>query len=262
MSIKQTHENVVGGQFGSRADAYLKSSVHASGEDLQALVSVASRRPGGRILDLGCGGGHVTFNVAPHASSVTAYDLSSEMLDVVAKAAKERGLSNVETARGVAEVLPFGDASFDVVMSRYSAHHWHDLDAAMREAFRVLKPGGALAISDSISPGRPLLDTFYQTIEMLRDCSHVRNYSRVEWQSSMARAGFVAGEARQFRLRLDFASWVERMRTPPVQVEAIRALQKTVSEMATGYFETEEDGSFTFDVCFFEAKKSTAAAKA
>lgn len=255
MSEKQTHENVVDGQFGSRADAYLKSTVHAAGEDLQALVAVAAERPGRRILDLGCGGGHVTFNVASHACSVTAYDLSQDMLDVVAKAAQERGLSNVETARGVAEVLPFEDASFDVVMSRYSAHHWHDLDAAMREAFRVLKPGGTLAVSDSISPGRPLIDTFYQTIEMLRDCSHVRNRSRVEWQSSIARAGFVPGEARQFRLRLDFASWVERMRTPEVQVKAIRALQTAVSEMATGYFEVEEDGSFTFDVGFFEARK-------
>lgn len=255
MSEKQTHETVVGGQFGSRADAYLKSAVHSAGEDLQALVAVAAERARGKILDLGCGGGHVTFNVAPHASSVTAYDLSQEMLDVVAGAARDRGLANVKTSRGVAESLPFEDASFDLVMSRYSAHHWHDVDAAMREAFRVLKPGGTLAITDSISPGRPLLDTFYQTIEMLRDCSHVRNYSRVEWQSSIARAGFVSGEARQFRLRLDFASWVERMRTPQVQVEAIRALQRTVSETATAYFETEGDGSFTFDVGFFRAAR-------
>lgn len=255
MSSDRSHEGVVGGQFGSRADAYLKSSVHASGEDLKALVALVEARPGGSVLDLGCGGGHVTFNAAPHASAVTAYDLSSEMLGVVAKAAEARGLANVVTRQGFAERLPFEDASFDVVLSRFSSHHWQDLEMAMREAARVLKPGGIFAVADSISPGRPLLDTFYQTIEMLRDCSHVRNYSRAEWETVMARAGLVTQATRQFRLRLDFTSWVERMRTPQIQVEAIRALQKTVSEVATGYFETEPDGSFTFDIGFFQASK-------
>ena len=90
---------------------------------------------------------------------------------------------------------------------------------------------------------------------MLRDCSHVRNYTRAEWETAMARAGLISLSERRFRLRLEFSSWVERMRTPQLQVDAIRALQKTVSKTATAYFETETDGSFTFDIGFFHAKK-------
>ncbi len=255
MSGKDSHESVVGGQFGSRADAYLKSSVHATGEDLRALVALVEQNPGGRVLDLGCGGGHVAFNAAPHAAEVTAYDLSREMLGVVAKEAEARGLSNLRTCQGVAEKLPFEDASFDMVLSRFSAHHWQDLELALRETARVLRPGGVAAFVDSISPGRPLLDTYYQTVEMLRDCSHVRNYTRAEWETSLARASLISREQKRFRLRLEFAPWVERMRTPQVQVDAIRALQTSVSRTASGYFETEPDGSFTFDIGFFHATR-------
>src|SRR5262245_21734872 len=126
MSDAKSHEILVGGQFGSRADAYLKSAVHSTGADLDALVSMIGERQDARALDLGCGGGHVTFNVAPHVREVVAYDLSPQMLEVVARAARERGFDNVTTEQGVAEKLPFGDATFDIALSRFSAHHWRD----------------------------------------------------------------------------------------------------------------------------------------
>src|SRR6185437_12969138 len=135
----------------------------------------------GRALDLGCGGGHVSFAVAPHVCEVVAYDLSAEMLAVVATAAHERGLRNLATQQGVAERLPFADASFDYVFSRWSAHHWRDLEAGLREAARVLKPGGTAVFIDTATPAQALLDTFLQAIELLRDPSHVRDYSQVEW---------------------------------------------------------------------------------
>jgi len=249
------HEALVGGQFGSRAEAYLKSAVHAQSQDLDALAGLIRERKDARVLDLGCGGGHVTFNVAPLVKEIVAYDLSPEMLDVVARAAQERGLGNVTTREGTVENLPFGDGSFDVVLSRFSAHHWHDLDAALREAARVLKPGGMLAIVDTISSGVPLVDTFFQALELLRDCSHVRNYSRAEWQAAIVRAGFQPGTVSAFRLRLDFKTWVERMNTPQLHVDAIRSLQNAVSGQVTRYFETEPDGSHTIDVGLFEAAK-------
>ncbi|MDN8820283.1 class I SAM-dependent methyltransferase, partial [Staphylococcus aureus] len=93
----------------------------------------------------------------------------------VANAAADRALTNIMTERGAAESLPFADASFDYVFSRYSAHHWSDLGLALREVRRVLKPGGVAAFIDVMSPGSPLLDTYLQAVEVLRDTSHVRN---------------------------------------------------------------------------------------
>jgi SAM-dependent methyltransferase len=252
----KSHEALVGGQFGASAEAYLTSAVHAQGADLEAIVGLATGRPDARVLDLGCGGGHVSFHVAPHVREVVAYDLSKEMLEVVARSAAERKLSNITTREGVVEKVPFEAESFDMVLSRFSAHHWHGFDAGLREAARVLKPGGVAGFVDAVAAPSPLLDTYFQTIEMLRDHSHVRDYSRAEWEAALARAGLLPVSATRFRIRLDFASWIGRMKTPKVFVDAIRALQKSVSESVTRYFETGSDGSFSIDVCLFEAVKA------
>ena len=252
---RQPHEALVDAQFGSRAGAYLTSAVHAQGADLEALAAVAHSRPEAHLLDLGCGAGHVSFAVAPHVHSVVAYDLSPEMLDVVARAATARGFGNLATKQGVAERLPFADGAFDCVLSRYSAHHWRDFDAGLREAARVLRPGGVVGIVDSVSVGSALLDTWLQAVELLRDPSHVRSRSRPEWEAAIVRAGLVPGIVRPFRVRLEFAVWIERMRTPPVRADAIRALQALASDSVTRHFAIEADGSFCIDVALFEAAK-------
>jgi SAM-dependent methyltransferase len=248
-------EALVNTQFGAQAGAYLTSPVHAQGPDLDALAALVAGKNEARVLDLGCGGGHVSFAVAKEVREVVAYDLSAEMLAVVAQAARERGFGNLSTQQGVAEELPFAAASFDYVFSRYSAHHWRDLDLGVREASRVLKPGGTAAFVDTVAPARPLLDTFLQTVELLRDPSHVRDYSRAEWLAMIGRAGLNPHQASEHRVRLDMRSWLERMRTPPVQAEAIRALEAVMSESVTQHFAVEADGSFTIDVLTVFATK-------
>ncbi len=251
----RSQEALAAAQFGAQASAYLGSAVHAQGPDLAALAALAHGRRAARVLDLGCGGGHVGYAVAPQVAEVVAYDLSAEMLDVVAGAARERGLANLRTVQGPAERLPFADAGFDLVLTRFSAHHWRDFDAGLREAARVLRPGGQAGFVDTVSPGPAALDTFLQTIELLRDTSHVRNRSRAEWEAALAASGLVAEAVTPFRLRLDFASWVARMRTPPALVAAIRAVQAAVADPVRRHFAVEADGSFVLDVALFTATR-------
>jgi ubiquinone/menaquinone biosynthesis C-methylase UbiE len=247
------HNTLVVTQFGNRADAYVTSSVHAQGEDLADIVALVAGHPGARVLDLGCGGGHVSFAVAPHVAEVVAYDLSAEMLAAVSAEAASRGLANVTAQRGPAEALPFADASFDFAITRFSAHHWYDMEAGLAQARRVLKPGGTAAFVDVVAPADAALDTFLQTVELLRDPSHVRDYTVEQWRHALDRAGFVVGRTTRRRLPLEYASWIARMQTPQVLSSAIRALHAIASAQVASYFELAPDGSFVIDTVAIEA---------
>ncbi len=238
----------VAAQFGPQAQAYLHSDVHTQGAEFAELRAGLQGHCNGRLLDLGCGAGHVSFQLAPLMAEVVAYDLSADMLEVVAATAAERGLTQVRTVQGAAERLPFETGSIDAVVSRYSAHHWSDLGQALREVRRVLRPGGIAAFVDVVAPGLPLLDTHLQAIELLRDTSHVRDYSVAQWLQTLGDAGLQVQRHHCQRLQLDYLSWVDRMRTPEVLRAAIRALQGAAVDEVREYFQIAADGSFSTDV--------------
>ncbi|MEO8884073.1 MAG: class I SAM-dependent methyltransferase [Devosia sp.] len=251
-AASRTQEALNTKQFGSTAAEYVASPVHSQGDDLRQIADIARRFEGGSVIDLGCGGGHVSYALAPLVGSVTAYDLSADMLTAVKAEAAKRGLSNLVTRQGPAEALPFPDASFDAVFCRYTAHHWPDVRKGLREARRVLKPGGVAVFADIVAPEQPVLDTFLQTFEMLRDPSHVRDYSMTEWVEIATQAGFAVRGVTRRRLPLDFASWIARQRTPEVQVAAIKALFDAMSEDVRRHFNIQPNYDFTIDPVVIE----------
>ncbi len=251
-----SHNAVVLDQYNTRASAYVNSAVHAAGEDLDLIAQIVANQRGAVALDVGCGGGHLTYRLAPLVSEVVACDLTESMLAAVVEQASLRGLPNIDTREAAAESLPFQTATFDVVATRFSAHHWHAFAEGIAEMARVLKPGGLALMSDVVSPGVSLLDTWLQTLELLRDPSHVRDASTAEWDAALAAAGLAIERIEHLRLRLDFATWVARMDTPEPQVTAIRMLQARAASAVKDYFEMEEDSSFTVDTALFVARKT------
>ena len=250
--MSRAHETVVDEQFGPRAKAYVESAVHSAGQDLDALEMLVRQAAPAHALDLGCGGGHVAYRLAKHARRVTATDLSAEMLAAVRATAAEKGLANLDTEEAPAEKLPFADGTFDFLGCRYSAHHWRDFVAGVREARRVLKQGAPAVFIDAYAPGDALYDTHVQAVELLRDTSHVRDYSAPEWIAALTEAGFAVRATRSWRLRMDFPSWIARMRTPDTNRDAIRALQAAASDAVRSHFAIEPDGSFMLDTLTLE----------
>lgn len=211
-------------QFGNVAVNYATSTVHASGEDLNRMVQIADLTGAEQVLDAGCGAGHTALAFAPHVAHVVAYDLTASMLEQVERLAAERYITNLSTRQGDVEVLPFDDASFDIVVSRYSAHHWPHPARALAEFKRVLKPNGQFILSDIVAAEDPTLDTFLQTVELLRDPSHVRDHSISQWTAMLHNAGFTTEVPFTWQLPLDFDSWVVRMATPAANVAILRTL--------------------------------------
>ena len=261
----RTHDQAVHDQFDPQAQAYLQSGVHARGPDLQfaqelvagavaSLPGVAAR--GDRqALDVGCGAGHLSFALAPTFGKVVALDPSEGMLAAVEHAARTRGLLQIETRQSAAESIAFADSAFSLAATRYSAHHWCDLGAGLREMRRVLAPGGALLVIDVLGADDPLVDTHLQTLELLRDPSHVRNRAAGEWLALIEALGFTGMRRAQWSLRLEFSSWVGRMRTPPARVAVIRELQQSAAREVQEGLAFEADGSFTVRTGLFWARK-------
>lgn len=246
-------EPYVAKHYAFRAQDYVSSTVHSQGCDLDRLESLVAGKKMRRVLDIGCGGGHVTYRLASHVGEVVACDVTGSMLDAVAQEAARRGLSNVTTVQTPAEKLPFEHGSFDAVFCRFTTHHWSDALAGLQEARRVLAPSGIALFIDVTAPPSGLLDSWLQSMELLRDISHVRDYTVAEWTTMVGQAGFVLQSVGTHRLRMDFESWVARTKTPPERVAAIRSLQQAAPDDVTRHFGIETDGSFMIDVSSFQA---------
>lgn len=239
-------------RFGSTAEAYANSTYHASGPDLAGLVREAAFTGTECVLDLGCGPGHTALACAPHAREVVGVDVTAEMVAKATQLAAARGLANARFEVADVMSLPFDDASFDVVTSRVSAHHYSDPARALSEAARVLKPGGLFLLADTVSPEEPMQDTFVNTIEYLRDSSHVRDWRGSEWMRMLAGAGFEAQMLERFGIVLDGGDWVKRMRTPEDRVAMLRTLLRDAAPGIRAAFEVrDEPWGWTVPVALF-----------
>jgi ubiquinone/menaquinone biosynthesis C-methylase UbiE len=211
-------------QFGAAAARYAASRYHQTSADLEAMLAAAASKPNLRVLDVGTGTGHTALAFAERALEVVGIDLTPAMLEQARSLAAERGAANVRFELGDAMALPFEDSCFDLVTCRVCAHHFADPQTALGEAARVLRPGGELLLVDSVSPEDPASDTYLNCIELIRDPSHVRNYSVLQWQAMLRDAGLGAEWLATYSIALDFDDWVERMGTPQRERAELRAL--------------------------------------
>jgi SAM-dependent methyltransferase len=163
-------------------------------------TALAELRPGEVVLDLGCGAGFDAFLAAQAVGPtgrVIGVDMTEAMLERARENARRGGFANVEFVAGMIEDLPLADASVDVVISNCVINLSPDKPRVFREAFRVLRPGGRLAVSDLVLE-QPLPAELLGSVEAWVGCL-AGALLRADYLDAVRRAGFrdvrVVGEA-------------------------------------------------------------------
>jgi arsenite methyltransferase len=162
-------------------------------------TALAALAPGETVLDLGSGGGiDVLLSARRVGPTGRAYglDMTDEMLALARENQRAAGIANVEFLKGQIEAIPLPDRSVDVIISNCVVNLSPDKDAVLREAFRVLRPGGRLAISDVVirdaEPGEaPIPDAVRRDVELWTGCI-AGALEAAEYRDKLATAGFGA----------------------------------------------------------------------
>jgi ubiquinone/menaquinone biosynthesis C-methylase UbiE len=250
MSDSREVKKVIQTQFGKNAAKYVTSETHAKSDDLTLLTDWLEPQASWVVLDVATGGGHVAKQLAPLVDQVFAVDLTREMLQAAQEHVSQYA-ANVSYVVADAEDLPFLDCTFNAVTCRIAAHHFPNPQQFIREAARVLKPGGKLLLIDNIAPDQETIDIFINKLEKLRDHSHVRCYRKAEWLTWMKEAGLQEINSRERKKHFKFPAWVERTTETAEQMNQVKESIMQATPEIKAYIELviEEDeiASFAID---------------
>ena len=164
-------------------------------------TALAQLNPGEVVLDLGSGGGiDVLLSARRVGPAGKAYglDMTDEMLALAEENRRRSGLSNVEFLKGEIEAIPLPDASVDVIISNCVINLSGDKDRVLKEAFRVLKPGGRFAVSDVVVRGE-VPAAVRRSMELWVGCI-AGALSEDEYRSKLANAGFASVDVEVTRV--------------------------------------------------------------
>ncbi len=208
------------------------------------------------VLDVAAGTGHAARQLAASARAVVALDATEAMLARGQAQAAADGCHNVLFTRGDAAALPFLDGSFDVVVSRFAAHHFVRPDAVLAEMVRCARPGGHVALVDLVADEDPAVAAEQNRLERLRDPSHTRMLAAIEMQALMTEAGLEAIDVATRPVERPLLPWLEQTQTPAQTAGEIRAALdgELEGERTTGFHpRTNQDGDMWFTQTFGSA---------
>ncbi|GAB4580790.1 MAG: arsenite methyltransferase [Anaerolineales bacterium] len=154
-------------------------------------VSLAALQPGETVVDLGSGGGLECFIAAKQVGEtghVIGVDMTPEMLTRAREAGQRMGLANVEFREGYIEMMPVEDATVDVIISNCVVNLSPDKPRVLAEMYRVLKPGGRIAISDIVTKGQ-IPDALKANMELWSACASGA-LPVAEWEAGLRGLGF------------------------------------------------------------------------
>jgi SAM-dependent methyltransferase len=189
---------------------------------LQLIVDFTGVGADDTVLDVACGPGLVVCAFARVAKHATGIDITPAMLERARAHAAAHRLANVSWRQGDVLPLPWPDASFTLVTSRFAFHHFLDPQAVLGEMVRVCVPGGTVLVVDA-APAPDKAEAFNR-MERLRDPSHARALPLAEHLQLFARAGLPEPRVTHYRLEGELDGLLSRSFPEPGDAEKVRTL--------------------------------------
>jgi len=247
-------------QFTRQAVPFSQMPAHANDEANRLLLDMARVGPEDTVLDVACGPGLVACALAEVARHVTGLDLTPAMIEQARARQRARGLTNLTWLVGDAVPLPFPDAAFSVVVTRYSFHHFLDPRAVLAEMVRVCRPGGRVAVID-VFTSSPEQAEAYNRVEKLRDPSHVRALSLEELTGLGHDAGLRDVRTGFYKLDVPLEELLARSFPNPGDADRIRqtfADDVGVNRLGVGAHRRDGAIHFAFPVVVIAGRKQPA----
>jgi SAM-dependent methyltransferase len=204
------HEDAVREEFTHQATSFGQSPAMTSAQTLGALVELVPGDPQARWIDVACGPGVVSRGIAGKVGSVSGVDLTPAMIAEAEKRAREEGVGNVSFSVGDATSLELDDATFDGAITRLSLHHIPAPGRIVVERARVVRPGGAVVVSDLAADRDRDAAAWREEIERLRDPSHWACLTPERLRAAGAAAGLVVEDEKIAPVDIDFDDWLAR----------------------------------------------------
>jgi ubiquinone/menaquinone biosynthesis C-methylase UbiE len=221
---EKNHAELIVDQFTRQALPFSSAKTIADQKALQLLIECSNASPDDTVLDVACGGGNVVCAFAKTVHHATGIDMTPAMLDRARVMAGDRGLANVSWDRGEATALPYADASFSIVVTRFSFHHFIEPLAVLQEMVRVCTSGGRVVVADMHTSTDAVKAAQFNRMELLRDPSHVRALAVAELQALFPAAGLPPATIRFYELRDELENLLGRSFPNPGDADKIREI--------------------------------------
>ena len=227
-------------QFSKTAGAYVEATHFSAGEDLEEAARLLKPSHDDNMLDVACGGGHMALFFAPMVRQVVASDLTMQMLKKAQEHIADEGqVDNVVFREADAEDLPFPAGSFTLLTCRIAAHHFADVPQALREFHRVLRRGGRMMIIDTLIPPDPEVAEFFQTMEKMRNPTHLKPFSEIEWTNMIDESDLILQETLTVSKTHDFQEWTKTAGLKREKVQELNKFFMDASPKIHDYFKIE-----------------------
>ena len=223
-------------QFNNQAKFYSSSKTFSTGESLDILSNLFNKKKFKSGLDIGTGAGFAAFELSKSCEKVEATDISEGMINEAKKIMKERKINNLNFNICSAEELNYSDKEFDIVTCRTAAHHFLDVEKFCTEVHRVLKDEGVFIIVDTITSDQIKLNNWHQEVELIRDKSHIKNLSLIEWKSILKISKFSFLDIIQSRVTMNLNDWMERSGTSDKDKKILKDKFQNSDEKMKSFF--------------------------